>query len=1219
MKKQFLALLMLGAFVGQAWGAESNNTIVQVTLSKNDKGKIAGGGIDLYFMRNGERVSEKGFPKAISDGQAGIAGRWKPLTDSNPFPSVEDRLEIIKGWFPGDKELQKVNKLEIVEKQKEEEEERVRRVKEAAAEQERLRQEEATAKAKAEKKKQADEQLEIQKAKKAEKARIAAAELAEQQRKAQEEADRIERERVAEEQRIARIAAEELRMEQERLVAEQLQAELLAEVVAEQIRLAAVEEVELKMEADRLAKLRRIEEERIERERIAALERAEAIERERLAELARVQELESQRLAEIQRLRVAEEMALIKRMQEQQSRAEQEEANARRILAVAEASKNRFKGLYMTCANCAHARDRSQCGAFEQDPFCRIALRYDFGTPGKQHEQKYPLDFEDTFYIWKSGFVDVSANATDAEFSPLFRLLYDCARGFYEDPHLQEWNEVKKRKLAYYVAAGIDAPELKSWAQKFPSLMSELKKHGFTLEDLQRTSPRTLGYGYNSYYDPALVVQYFKNHGTAYEKAIFKYQDSKMYDYLGKLTKFALQGTQAGRDALALVAAQEAQEKAQQDVAQLQAAAASMPTSSTQDLADEQELLRQLAEEEAAQALLDEEEYARQLAEEEAAQALLDEEEYAKQLAEEQEGKKKDDFLGIALESIEQHLSSLEMKGDQAAYAQAQAGVVAQIPGFSNLSAESRNYLTPGEWADGSSQYVVALVAVQLVLNYVYEKNPEERLGCQKLDQEYIVRTHFFEMYDKMLGAAQITTELNLHDSGVHDAIAKAITAIAELNRNFRETASISPVLRFEDALGSRGPGPSIADITQQRSPVAAASQGNENVSRFVSRVCRYVADLNSPLFQTQKKQRDLAGQREMLVDTVRQTPEVLALTQTDIEDIFRETNRSILDTAESLLVEKEIKAMASEAGIMQPGSPVLLQGNDVPRFKYIVDLVHAQQVGKEAEYLAQHQDDERKADFLDYFIKNKLHNELENTGLLEELMRAAQLTDDEQAAVVYFVSERSQKDPRIQYPPAFNVAVMGNKTVIEGMPALTSFLLNIGKDINGKNHFFAAGKINLLSQRAPREVFQEMRSVRDKRQGAAISKKEIQEMLKSLYAGNGITITILHSLTDSIYDLQFNNGNQSIHVNPDDVVSRSSSETEDSAVAGVIREHMAQELRGSSDLTDLIDKNERSLREEIARIDRAEIDPYIRGIANQLGFADSGQIGYLINHVSQL
>jgi hypothetical protein len=112
-------------------GAEGNssNTTVQVSLSKNQNGKINGGTIDLYSTKeDGQRVSEDGFPKTISEAVAGIAGRWKSV-DGNLFPPAEERLEIIKKWFPGDKKLQEVNKLEVVEKKKEEEAARIAREK----------------------------------------------------------------------------------------------------------------------------------------------------------------------------------------------------------------------------------------------------------------------------------------------------------------------------------------------------------------------------------------------------------------------------------------------------------------------------------------------------------------------------------------------------------------------------------------------------------------------------------------------------------------------------------------------------------------------------------------------------------------------------------------------------------------------------------------------------------------------------------------------------------------------------------------------------------------------------------------------------------------------------------------------------------------------------------------------------------------------------------
>jgi hypothetical protein len=619
MKKQFLILLMLGMVAGQIQGADTgdadpNGEYGDFLKIINDKRLKKGGVFQLPEPQEKIRVRINKDIKTIE-----AAGSLKDdeldwLTFKLPdFKSVVERFlsNDKAGFDPGALEkatADVIKQMEAMKKAREKGgEEEVRKLaaerKQKAEEARKAKEaEEARVAAeKAEKKKRADEQLELRKQEKAEKERLAkeAAEKAERERQeeeARQEALRQEAIRKAEELRRAKEAeeaAERARIQKEE--EEAIAAALLEEIVTEETRKAVAEEVRL--EQIRVAEeLRRAEELRLEQERI---------ERERIAELARLQKIEEERLAALEAARVAEEMRLIKEMQEKMTKQQEEEANARRLLAVEEAKKNRFKGLYMTCANCSHAKDRNQCPNFEADPFCRICMRFDEVTPGKNYAEKYPLDFEDTFYIWKSGFVDVSAGATDAEFSSLFRLLYDCGRGFYEDPELRNWEEVKKRKQAYYQAAGITPmPEIVSWAEKLPLLMQALanvpadKGGPFDLGSLQSSNelqqpspshPRVLYANYGDYHGrggqdnrdyahrlnvfSSRLSEYFRKYGTLYEKGIFANSDSNMFHYyLSVLIPSNFGLFLAGKDAFKLgndLLAAQAQGKQQEQLQQV--------------------------------------------------------------------------------------------------------------------------------------------------------------------------------------------------------------------------------------------------------------------------------------------------------------------------------------------------------------------------------------------------------------------------------------------------------------------------------------------------------------------------------------------------------------------------------------------------------------------------------------------------------------------------
>ena len=568
MKKQLLVLLMLGAFIGQAWGAQSdidpndadsNGEYGSFLKIINDKRLKKGGEFQLPPAQEKIRMRINKDIKAI-DSLEDTELEWLMFRLPDFQGVVEQLLKGKSGFDPGKlatATAETVKQLELMKKARAGGEEEVKKL---AAE-----------------RKKAEEARKVRERELAEEA----ARLAEKTRKAQEQLETAKK-----------AKAERLRLKQERL---------------EQERIAEEQEASRKRERE---DAERIE---LEKKRVAELARVEELEKARIAELEEAAAKEKEKLAEIERLRIQEEMRLFEAEKQRKKTAQEEQEANLRMIAVAETW---FKEFDLTCANCPNKTcsgctiDKGkECDAFNLDRFCRAALR----TKGKISE--YPLDnlfpiyFDDTYGLWSAQTALEAADAksktkslrqaTNEEYSPLFRLLYDCARGFYEDPDLRQWALVKRKKLENYGKAGIEAPELKSWAEKLPLLISALKEHGFNLKSfdviassgyynsfLYRSDYRyKLGIDYDSsasQFSP--IAEYFKKSKSVYEKDIFANTDSKIYSYMGTLTEANLNCTQAGRDALALVAAQEQQEQAQKDLAQFQATvAAAMPPATSDD------------------------------------------------------------------------------------------------------------------------------------------------------------------------------------------------------------------------------------------------------------------------------------------------------------------------------------------------------------------------------------------------------------------------------------------------------------------------------------------------------------------------------------------------------------------------------------------------------------------------------------------------------------
>ena len=487
MKKQLLVLLMLGAFVGQAQGAEvlfngkvySLNELQTILFDRQIKnGAEESEWMEIFqrwFPDREEFNDLRGYKKSEM-----VETKWAPPVKMDPGK--------LKKQIEDQKKLEGVQRLAREKEQSQREEEAVR----------------------------------------------------EQQRIAAEQA---EKERIQREEEAARIAAAEL----ERKLAEEEEARLAEELKREQQR---------RLEAARLAEELRMAQEEAVR---VAEEAAVKLQRENEAIEA-----------------IAEQMRKYEEDDQKKRKTDAEEKEAIQRVLDTIAAKDYFKGLHMTCAVCPKS-GVDQCLSFSEDKFGRLCMRFD-GS-----DIKYPLNFKKTFELWRSRMFNDSSfrEAKDVEFSPLFRLLYDCARGMFEDleatqkfgKEIEDQRQLKENERYAQHYPGVVVPKLESWSDKYPLFLKELKELGYELKHLMD----------GGYYYPdstsSTVARHFIENGTIYEKRIFfnKHQtfqyDSLIYTYMRALTEANLKRTPAGREALRLVAkqeAQEAQEQAQAALAQLQ-------------------------------------------------------------------------------------------------------------------------------------------------------------------------------------------------------------------------------------------------------------------------------------------------------------------------------------------------------------------------------------------------------------------------------------------------------------------------------------------------------------------------------------------------------------------------------------------------------------------------------------------------------------------------
>ncbi len=633
------------------------------------------------------------------------------------------------------------------------------------------------------------------------------------------------------------------------------------------------------------------------------------VEQERAVELEKLAQLERQRLAKVEAERVAAERLVIEQMQKQQTIQEAAAIKARRLEAVQQAQANRFKGLYLSCANCPNAKNQEDCQAFKKDSFNRMSLRFENGDLYSKDQTigayvsnyyysydfanaKYPLDFADTFYLWKAGFgassdpVDVVA--TDGEFSPLFRLLYDCARGFYEDPELIKWPAVVERKTAYFKAAGITnrQEKLQSWAEKLPLLIGELSKIKKTFFSISGNN--TLIFNHNSLIQKSFgdsevqsaihyaiggeLARYFKTSGTAYEKEMFDNRSSNIYLYMAILNRESLGMTVIGKAALAGIDAAEELERAQQSgvqagqvqqqkalqaeqVRQMQIVAAEKAQQQALKAKKEQEKTRlafeaMIRQAEDKQLLADAEREEMELLEQEEREAEIklradaerEEAELLEQEEREAEIKLAEQMIvpqaieGVTL--MDRVRANIVEKLDIAAAVgvQEQALVVQDIPGFSDLSPAQKYLLTPSWWPEESPFYSIALIATQQVINYV-QGIESGKLGDPKFDGEMLVSDHFKEMLELMVNAKQIAP-LTLSDK-VNKEIQSAINAIVQLNKNFRAAtvggAQANDVLLDFGDHHQIGRGAAMAEVLQ----LAPGNHDQQTIS-FIREFVRY-------------------------------------------------------------------------------------------------------------------------------------------------------------------------------------------------------------------------------------------------------------------------------------------------------------------------------------------------------------------------------------------
>ena len=155
---------------------------------------------------------------------------------------------------------------------------------------------------------------------------------------------------------------------------------------------------------------------------------------------------------------------------------------------------------------------------------------------------------------------------------------------------------------------------------------------------------------------------------------------------------------------------------------------------------------------------------------------------------------------------------------------------IASVPGFSNLSIKTQQYLTPSIYRQGSIEYAIAIIALSQIVNYFYGIETygysTAKLGDRHCNNFKSVLYDFSEMYKMTKEQAHVlpltpfTNHFNVQikdltkDTRLQSIITPTIEAIVELSEQFAKTASAHALLTFEDVLPGRPTQGVVAEVT---------------------------------------------------------------------------------------------------------------------------------------------------------------------------------------------------------------------------------------------------------------------------------------------------------------------------------------------------------------------------------------------------------------------
>jgi hypothetical protein len=125
--------------------------------------------------------------------------------------------------------------------------------------------------------------------------------------------------------------------------------------------------------------------------------------------------------------------------------------------------------------------------------------------------------------------------------------------------------------------------------------------------------------------------------------------------------------------------------------------------------------------------------------------------------------------------------------------------IVSKLPGFSQLSEPYKKILTPFAWETNTLPYTIAVTAVCLVREYKYGEVffDRRKVGDKVPYNAKTVRSHFMELYGIYYNARKRPKVklFNLEDEEAKTLIERAVDAIMELNKKFREAMQAEEVL----------------------------------------------------------------------------------------------------------------------------------------------------------------------------------------------------------------------------------------------------------------------------------------------------------------------------------------------------------------------------------------------------------------------------------------